>query len=141
MSFDSDEEPPVRRRSRLWSVAVVFLLVAAGVALWVWLRADPYFINRPDMKASKALLDTARNRPLTDEEFEQALALLTTPTKAAQLAAIATVQADVARVPARRERAIAALERCQEGAPPEIARAAAQAVARLKEPPPPAPAP
>ncbi|QJW98663.1 hypothetical protein [Frigoriglobus tundricola] len=104
MSFDPDPdlEPPARARWRVWLIVLVALVVASGALVWLWQKYDPFFMDRPDMREATALLDSGRKRPLTDEEFERAVALLDAATPAAQLSAVATLEADAARQPARR---------------------------------------
>lgn len=137
MSFDPDEDEGARpRKSRAVWVLVAALLVACGVgAVWLWKRYDPFVMDRPDMREASGLLGAARHRPLTDEEFDRAVALLGAETPAAQLPAIATIEADVGRAPARRDRAIAALEGCPPDAAPATRSAAATAANRLKAAP------
>ncbi|VTR93547.1 unnamed protein product [Gemmata massiliana] len=133
MSSTAEPVPPARTRWHVWLLlALAVLVVFVGAALWLWQRYDPFVHERPDMREAKVILDAARVRPLTDDEFERAIALLDSQTPAVQVFAIAAIEAEVARQPARRERALAALERFQKSAPPDTRRASGTAITRMK---------
>ena len=128
-------EPEAQKRSRppwvVWALIPVALIILSAVGIWLWDRYDPFVMERPDMRESMALLNTVRTRPLTDEEFDNAIALLSADTPAAQLSAVATIEVDVAHTPSRRDRAIAALEQCPKSAP-ATRQAASTAATRIK---------
>jgi hypothetical protein len=117
---------------------VVFFVVSVHICardgvnrVWDWFDPD----RQPAVREANALRDAARKRPLTDEEFERALAVLDSENTIAQLSAIATVELDGGHDAARRIRAIEALERCCQKARPDVGAAAGTAAGRLKAEP------
>lgn len=139
MSVDEarDKPPKSKWRRRLLFLAPLVLLAAVlvVVGLRLWKEYDPFVMDRPAMKEAKGLLDASRAGPLGDREFDRAIALLGSDTPAAQLAALTTVQLEAERTPARRERAIAALDGLPESAPANVRQAAQLTAGRLREPP------
>ena len=129
-AFDESEKP---KRSTLivllFSVLVIAFIISA---IFAWSRYNPLVNDKPDVQAAIQLLEVARKRSLTDEEFGSALKILVEGSDIAQIATIATLEADVARNPAKRERAIVALEQCQENASPKVGQSAGIALGRLK---------
>jgi len=87
-------------------------------------------------KHADELLDKALHRRLTDDEFERLVALVSTEPAAVQLSAIQALQIAVGQDPGRRERVIAALEKCPETASPKVRQEASEAATRLKGPKP-----
>jgi hypothetical protein len=125
--------PESRAANRLW--LWLLLLVAAiglGVGVWAWQKYDPFIGSRPAVKAARELVEVARKRPLTADEFEQALALAEHHEPLAQLSVIAVLQLEAERDPSRREAAAVALQRCMKSSDDGVCLAAAAAVARVK---------
>lgn len=123
-------EPASGNRLWLW----LFLLMAAaalGLGVWAWQTYDPFVMSRPAVKAANELVDTARKRPLTAEEFERALALVEHHEPVAQLSMVAVLQLEGERDPTRRDAAMTALQRCQKSSDASVCGAAATAAARL----------
>ncbi len=117
---------------RLWLWLLLLMAAAAlGLGVWAWQTYDPFVMSRPAVKAAKELVDVARQRPLTAEEFEQALALLEHHEPIAQLSVIAVLQMEGERDPARRDAAVTALQRCQKSSDAGVCGAAAAVVTRL----------
>jgi len=135
MSSESPQEH--RRQPELGTYLLAFLMITVlvGGGIWLWRRYDPFVVNRPEVREANVVLDAARKRPLTEAEFDKTLELLGSDTPIAQLSAIATIEVEVGRAPARRDRAISALQQCQKSAEPNVANAASQAVTRLQPPP------
>ena len=134
----SSESPKEHRRQPdlgIYLLVLLMIVVLVGGGVWLWRRYDPFIMDRPEVRESKVVLEAARKRALTEAEFDKTLELLGTDTPVAQLSAIATIEADVARTPTRRDRAITALQQCQKNAAPNVAKAADQAALRLQAPP------
>lgn len=118
---------------RLWLWLLLLLAAAAlGVGVWAWRTYDPFATSRPAVVEAKGLVDVARTRPLTADEFARAAALVEAPEPLAQLSAIAVLQLEGDRDPTRREAALAALERCRQSGDANVSRSAATAAARLR---------
>lgn len=117
-------------------LALLLAVVALGLGVWAWRKYDPFFTERPAMKATVELMTVARKRPLSADEFAEALALLDSGEPAAQLPAIAVLQLEVERAPIRRETVVAALKKVAQSAEPRIAKSATTVAARLTAKPP-----
>ena len=123
-------EPAPGNRLWLW-LLLLLAAVALGVGVWAWQAYDPFVMSRPAVKAARELVDVARQRPLTAEEFERAVALVEHHEPVAQLSVIAVLQLEGGRDPARRDAAVAALARCQKSCDAGVCGAASTAAARL----------
>lgn len=144
MSSAPERDPSGGRSVGLLAVVVVTLLIGVGlpVGYLVWQKYDPFVNRRPANRESRELMEAARKRPLTDEEFGRAVGLVNSTEAIAQLSAMATVQLEAGRDLARREAALAALVKCQQtAADPDVARSAGITIARMKLPPEPAATP
>ena len=118
--------------NRLWLWLLLLLAAAAlGLGVWTWQTFDPFVMSRPAVKAAKELVDVARQRPLTAEEFERAIALVEHHEPIAQLSIIAVLQLEGERDPTRRDAAVAAQSRCQKSSDAGVCTAASTAAARL----------
>jgi hypothetical protein len=129
-SLRDNQGGPRRWGPLLLAMLLVVLLGSVGALLWQ--RYNPFFDRQPVVREATDLRDAARRGPLTDEEFERVLVILGSGNEVAQLSAIATIELEVSRAPARRDRATDALEQCQQKAEPRISQAAKVASARLK---------
>ena len=123
-------EPAPGNRPWLWLLLLV-AVIALGLGVWAWQTYDPFVMSRPAVKAATELVDTARQRPLTAEEFERALALVEHHEPVAQLSVIAVLQLEAERDPTRRDAAVTALQRCQKSSNAGVCGAAATVVTRL----------
>ena len=134
MSPERDEELAPRTRPVGWRlVLLVLVLIGAFTAAWHWQRL-PFVTDQQNMREVGGLLETTRDRPLTDDEIDRLIALLNSETPAAQLAAVVTLEIAVGREPSRRPQAVAAFDGCPETASPEARQEARRAAARLKTP-------
>jgi hypothetical protein len=104
----------------------------AGVS--VSARYEPRAVDQQNLREAHGLVRAARNRRLTNDEYERVIRLLNCETPAATLCAIVTLDLVVARDPDRRDRAIAALDRCQQIGLPEVREEAGKAITRLNVP-------
>ena len=137
MSLERDEvaELAPQTRSLGWRlVFLVLVLLGAFATIWNWDRLDPFATDQRNIREAQGLMEMTRTRRLTDDEIERVVALLHSGTPAAQLSAIVTLELVVGREPARRDRAVAALEGCPETASPSVRLEASELVIRLKTP-------
>jgi len=118
--------------NRLWLwLLLLVAVIALGLGVWAWQAYDPFVMSRPAVKSATELVDTARKRPLTAEEFDRALALVEHHEPIAQLSVIAVLQLEGERDPTRRDAAVTALQRCQKSSNAGVCGAASTAAARL----------
>jgi hypothetical protein len=132
MDSEPQDEHPVKSWGPTVLLALVVLIALVAVGGWLWQRYDPFFVQRPAVRDAKALLDSARQRPLTDEEFEAAVGLLGADTPFARTSAVTALELEAGRSPQRKQRVIAALTEHQQAADPAFRQAVGQALGRLQ---------
>jgi photosystem II stability/assembly factor-like uncharacterized protein len=128
-------DPPKPRTLRIVLIVMFAAMAVCGVVGGVvWWQFNPFVTAVPDVAESKRLLDAARGGPLTDAEFDRAVALLDAVSPLAGITTVGTLQLEAERDPARRERVIAALERVQQSGSAQMKQATGPVLARLKAP-------
>jgi photosystem II stability/assembly factor-like uncharacterized protein len=132
MSTPADSPPPRKSLRLILLLMFVAMAVCGVVGFFVWWQFNPFVTSMPDAAESKALLDTARTRPLTDPEFDRAVALLDAVTPLAGITTVATLQLEAERTPERKVKVIAALEKAAASGSPQLRQSAGVVLARLK---------
>lgn len=132
MSSDSQRGDQSRSRWVALLCVAILVVVLSGIGIRLWQQYDPFFTDRPETRAAKSLLDKkSKKQPLTDAEFETAIALLDSGSDFAQISAIAILEVEAITVPARRARAIEALQQLPPAIDLKIRQAASQAASRI----------
>ncbi len=132
MASDSQGERTVRSWWPTALVVLIILIVLGFLGAWLWQRYDPFFAQRPAVRDTKGLLDIARQRPLTDDEFEAAVGLLDSDTPFARGSAVTILELEAGRSPERKARAVTALAEHRQAADPSFRQAVGQALGRLQ---------
>lgn len=120
------------RRTALILLGVLIVVAClVGVGLKAWPQFDPFVFQRPANASARTLLDKARQRPLSDEEFEAVVALLELQEQNARLMGIATLQLEARRSSERKAQVVAGLTKYRDAPDPAFRDAVRQALERL----------
>lgn len=74
----------------------------------MWQRYDPFVLERPANREARGLLDAARQWPLADDEFSNAIGLLGSGEMIARLTVVAILELEAGRSPERKRQVVAA---------------------------------